>query len=224
MEIHGLFAKLSPRFRKRRMRRFAEAFGLDPGSRVLDVGGAPGIWMLLPARPEVVLLNLVVDDKHDQGFTDVIGDARRLPFRDDAFDVVFSNSLIEHLHTFEGQQRFADECRRVGRRYFIQAPNRRFPLEPHLLTPAVHWLPKRARTRLLRNFTVWGLVTRPTRAECRQFVDEVRLPTERELRRWFPEAEIWRERVLGMSKSLMAVKRQASAHSTRSSQTSRQYG
>lgn len=209
MEIHGLYAKLSPRFRERRMRGFADAFGLDASARVLDVGGSSGIWTLLPTRPQVVLLNLVVDGEHGQGegFTDVVGDARRLPFRDSAFDVVFSNSLIEHLSTYEQQRRFADECRRVGRRYFIQAPNRRFFLEPHLLTPSIHWLPKRARARLLRNFTVWGLMTRPTREECRQFVEEVRLPTERELRRWFPEAEIWRERTLGMSKSLMAVKR-----------------
>jgi hypothetical protein len=63
-----------------------------------------------------------------------------------------------------------------------------------------------ARVRLLRNFTIWGLITRPTREDCQHFVDEVRMLTERDLRRLFPEAEIWHERVLGMSKSLMAVK------------------
>ena len=62
------------------------------------------------------------------------------------------------------------------------------------------------QTRLLRNFTVWGLVTRPTRQECEHFVEEVRLLTEGDLRQLFPEAEVWRERVLGLSKSLMAVK------------------
>jgi len=62
------------------------------------------------------------------------------------------------------------------------------------------------QTRLLRNFTVWGLVTGPTRQECEHFVEEVRLLTEGDLRQLFPEAEVWRERVLGLSKSLMAVK------------------
>jgi ubiquinone/menaquinone biosynthesis C-methylase UbiE len=207
MNVHDLYASLGPRFRGRRMRRFAEAFGIDERTRVLDVGGSHPIWTLLPVRPEVVLLNLLVDREHGDGFRDVVGDARRLPFKDDAFDLVFSNSLIEHLSTFEQQQQFADECRRVGRRYYVQAPNRRFLVEPHLLTPVVHWLPRAARRRLLRNFTVWGLIARPSPEYCRQFVEELRLPTERDLRRMFPQAEIWHERVLGMSKSLMAVKR-----------------
>jgi Methyltransferase domain len=207
VDIQALYAKVSPRFRIRRMRRFAEAFGIDSQTRVLDVGGTHHIWSLLPVRPKVVLLNLMPDEERGDGFANVLGDARQLPFKNGAFDLVFSNSLIEHLYTFDGQQRFADECRRVAARYYVQAPNQHFFLEPHLLTPFIHWLPKRARVRLLRNFTIRGLITRPTREECQHFVDEVRLLTIPDLRRLFPEAEIWHERVLGMSKSLMAVKR-----------------
>ena len=206
MNIHGLYAKLSPRFRVRRMHRFAEAFQIDSQTRILDVGGSRWIWTFLPIRPKVVMLNLAPDDRGGDGFTDVLGDARQLPFKDHTFDLVFSNSLIEHLHTFEQQQRFADECRRVASRYYVQVPSQHFPLEPHLLTPFIHWLPKRVRVRLIRNFTVWGLITRPAREDCEHFVDEVRLLTKRDLHRLFPEAEIWHERVLGMSKSFMAVK------------------
>jgi Methyltransferase domain len=213
MDIHSLYAKLSPQFRLRRMNRFAEAFEIDSRTRILDVGGSHHIWRLLPVRPRVVMLNILPpdneynpDDRGTSNLTVVLGDARHLPFKEDSFDLVFSNSLIEHLYTFDQQQRFADECRRVAARYYIQVPNQHFFLEPHLLTPFIHWLPKLARARLVRNFTVWGLVTRPTRKECEHFIDEVRLLTERDLRRLFPEAEIWHERVVGMSKSLMAVK------------------
>jgi hypothetical protein len=213
MNISRLYALLSPQFRLRRMYRFAEEFGIDSGTRILDVGGSHHIWELLPVRPDVVLVNILPPDAEDVAEIErsanlhvVVGDACRLPFQDDAFDLVFSNSLIEHLFTFENQRRFADECRRVAPRYYVQVPNQRFLIEPHLLTPFIHWFPKRARTRLLRNFTVWGLLTRPTREACAHFVEEVRLLTARDLGRLFPEAEIWHERVLGLSKSFMAVR------------------
>jgi hypothetical protein len=206
MNLHRLYAQLSPLFRARRMHRFAEAFQIDSGTRVLDIGGSRWIWRSLPVTPNVVLLNLLAHNDHGDGFALVLGDARNLPFKDNSFDVVFSNSLIEHLYSLDQQQRFADECRRVAPRYYVQAPNQHFFLEPHLLTPFIHWLPKPLRARLLRNVTVWGLVNRPTREDCQHFIDEVRLLTKRDLGRLFPEAEIWHERVLGMSKSLMAVK------------------
>jgi len=206
MNVHGIYAKLSPLFRERRMHRFTETFQINAGSRILDVGGSQWIWKSLPVTPQVVLINLFDHKDHGEGFPLVLGDARELPFKDNSFDVVFSNSLIEHLYSFEQQQKFAAECRRVASRYYVQVPNQRFFLEPHLLTPFIHWLPKPAQARLLRNVTVWGLVTRPTKADCQQFTDEVRLLTKRELRRLFPEAEIWHERVFGISKSLMAVK------------------
>jgi SAM-dependent methyltransferase len=119
MDIHDLYAKLNRQFRAKRMHRFAEAFGIDSQTRILDVGGSHYIWMVLPVRPKVVLLNLLPDKEHGDDFTDVIGDARHLPFMDNSFDVVFSNSLIEYLYTFDEQQRFADDCRRVAARYYI---------------------------------------------------------------------------------------------------------
>jgi hypothetical protein len=33
---------------------------------------------------------------------------------------------------------FAEEIKRVGRRYFVQTPNKAFPLEPHVMTPLVN--------------------------------------------------------------------------------------
>jgi ubiquinone/menaquinone biosynthesis C-methylase UbiE len=189
------------------MQRFAEAFGIDSQTRILDVGGSHHIWTFLPVRPKVVLLNLEPYSRQRDGFVNVVGDARDLPFKDHSFDVVFSNSLIEHLYTFDQQQEFAAECRRVAPRHYVQVPNQYFFLEPHLLTPFIHWLPKAARARLLRNFIVWGLATRPSQEDCQHFVDEVRLLSKRDFRRLFPDAEIWHERVLGMSKSLIAIKR-----------------
>ena len=188
------------------MHQVWSTFQLTTDSYVLDVGGTRKIWSLLPTQPRLVFLNLLPPNEEEDGMADVFGNACRLPFKDAAFDLVFSNSLIEHLYTLEHQQEFADECRRVGHNYFVQCPNRHFPVEPHLLTPFIHWFPRTFQVRLLRNFTIWGWLTRPDPSQCDQFVNEVRMITVRELRTLFPEANIWREKVAGLTKSIMAVK------------------
>jgi hypothetical protein len=108
------------------------------------------------------------------------GDGRQLPFRDAAFDVVFSNSVIEHVGDAASQERFAREVARVGRSYWVQTPNRWFPVEQHLLTPLVHWLPRRWQRAILRRGTVWEALTRPTPDRrdfyIEHFLSDVRLP------------------------------------------------
>ena len=60
---------------------------------------------------------------------------------DGAFDVVYSNAVIEHVGGRERQRRFVREALRVGRRVFLTTPNRWFPVEVHTRLPLVHWLP-----------------------------------------------------------------------------------
>lgn len=136
----------------------------------------------------------------------IIADGRHLPFKDGAFDITYSNSVIEHLGDFASQQALAREITRVGIRHFVQTPSKWFPVEPHLFTPFIHWLPRAVQERLLRNFTVWGLVTRPSRAECIRFLNEVRLLDYQQMKALFPQARILKERVLGITKSFIAVR------------------
>lgn len=195
---------LSRRVRARRMGRFVTLLGLDERTTVLDVGGALGIWASVSVRPKLTILNLRPSGASPEA-VDVIGDGRRLPFPDQSFDVVFSNSVIEHVGRVEDQHQFAREISRVGRSFYVQTPNRWFPIEPHVLTPLVHFLPKGARRRMLRNFTVWGLLTRPSPEYIQEFVDSTRLLTARELSEMFPHGALHRERVGGLTKSLMVV-------------------
>jgi hypothetical protein len=192
------------RFRRDRMAAFQRAFQLTPQTRILDVGGTRLNWGLISERPEITLLNLP-----SSGEATVVGDGRYLPFRDRAFDIVFSNSVIEHISTVEDQRRFADEVRRTGRAYWVQTPDRRFPIEPHLVTPFLHWLPKRVRAAVAQRFTFWSLIERPSRDRWEYYIrhcsEEVRLLGASELQAMFPEAQIIRERFLGLSKSLIAV-------------------
>jgi hypothetical protein len=194
------------RMRTERMHLLWERFGLTTDTRVLDVGGTGYNWSLLPERPRVVVLNLWVPDASSrEGLTWLVGDGLRLPFRDEEFDVVFSNSVIEHLSTAENQRVFAEECRRVGRRYYVQTPNRYFPIDPHFATPFFHWLPSGLQRRLLRRFTLWGVMTKPSLELQDHKLRTIRLLDPSVMRRLFPEAEIWRERLLGLTKSVVAA-------------------
>lgn len=203
-DLRALLYGTIRRFRRNRMAAFQRIFPLTPQTRILDVGGTSLNWGLIAAQPKITLLNLPT-----AGEADVVGDGRCLPFRDRSFDVVFSNSVIEHISTTEDQRRFADEIRRTGRAYWVQTPDRRFPVEPHLVTPFLHWLPRRARAAIARRFTVWSLIERPSHDRwefyIRHCAEEVRLLDARELQALFPEATIIRERFLGLSKSLIAV-------------------
>ena len=188
------------------MRRFWDRFGLTTETSVLDVGGTAYNWSLLPERPRVVVLNLWTPDPASRdGLTWLVGDGLRLPFRDGEFDVVFSNSVIEHVSTLENQRRFAEECRRVGRRYFVQTPNRFFPIDPHFATPFFHWLPRAWQRRLLRRFTLWGVATKPPPDLQERKLRTIRLLDPVVMGRLFPDAEIWRERFLGLTKSVVAA-------------------
>lgn len=206
MNIHHLYRLFSKYFRTKRIRQFWHQFGLTHETRVLDVGGTPFNWSLLPDRPRLCIVNISLPPRERDGsITWIVGDGRHLPFKDGVFDIVYSNSVIEHLGSLENQRLFANEIRRVGCRYYVQTPNKWFPVEPHLITPFIHYFPKPVQKRLLRNFTIWGLLTRPTIQQCDNFVREVRL-LGKELRELFPDAEIWHERVFGITKSLIAAK------------------
>jgi len=205
-----LVQRLSTYFRRRRMLRFAAELRITAATRVLDIGGTPECWSLLPLSPRVTLLN-TPRAKDDLAAANewVAGDGRALPFRDGAFDVVFSNSVIEHVGDRESQRRFAEEVMRVGRAYWVQTPNRWFPVEQHLLTPFVHWLPRSWQRVLVPRFNVWQLIARPAedrrRFYAEHYLSDVRLVTATELSGLFPGTRVIRERFWGWTKSLVAV-------------------
>jgi len=192
------------------MQRFAREFGITGETRVLDIGGTPDNWLLLAEQPRLVLLNTPRAREELAGAASwVAGDGRSLPFRDGAFDVVFSNSVIEHVGDRASQQRFAREVARVGRAWWVQTPNRWFPVEQHLLTPFVHWLPKAWQRAIVPRFNIWSVLVRVTpdrrRFYIEHYLNEVRLLGAGELRALFPGGRLIRERFWGITKSLIAA-------------------
>ena len=158
-----LVDSISLRSRERKLRLFLEELRPTADTTVLDVGadelgfgeGDGCATMnffeeLYPWPERITALGL-----HDgAGFRTryphipyVQGDACALPFEDGAFDIVFSNAVIEHVGGRERQRKLVSEAIRVGRRVFITTPNRRFPVEVHTRLPLVHWLPDAAAHR-----------------------------------------------------------------------------
>jgi hypothetical protein len=178
--------------------------------RILDVGGTNSFWEQRgwSGRQDVhiVLVNLDVEPSPHENVEGRSGNATDLSaFPDGAFDVVFSNSVIEHLGALDRQAAMAAEVRRLAPAYWVQTPNFWFPVEPHFLTPAWHWLPVRLRIALLRKRR-WGWRGPcPDPEEAKALVKEIRLMRGRELRRLFPDATLEKERIGPFVKSFVAV-------------------
>lgn len=207
--IHKLYAVISPLFRRQRMRRFLHEIPLTTTESILDVGGNPWFWRGGEITNPLTLINVSFPPGLEEEYPDrafLTGDGCRLPFPDGAYVVVFSNSVIEHVGTWERQRQFAAEARRVGQRLWIQTPAREFFFDPHLLAPFIHWMTIAWQRKLIRNFTGWGWLTRPTPAQVDAFLAEVRLLTYVEMRTLFPDCTILRERFLGMTKSYIAFR------------------
>ena len=206
MNMHRLYRPFQTYFRTRRMHQFEQLFHPNATTSIIDVGGYEFNWTLLTAAPQVLLVNLEAARGRGR-FKTVRGDARDLEFDDNAFDIAYSNSVIEHVGNSDDQRAFADEIRRVAPRYYVQTPNRWFVIEPHLIAVGIHFLPRRIQRRLVRWISVWGWVERPTQAEIDRLLDSIQLLDRRRLEQLFPDAEIIAERFLGMTKSLIAIRR-----------------
>ncbi len=128
---------IAHRFRERRFRFFESLMDSVPKPcRILDVGGTEAFWRShwgdVKKEVEVLLLNFQEVPTSCSYVKSIAGDATNLSqYEDRSFDLVHSNSVIEHVETKENQAKMAAEMLRVGERIFVQTPNKYFPIEPH---------------------------------------------------------------------------------------------
>jgi ubiquinone/menaquinone biosynthesis C-methylase UbiE len=180
-------------FRKRRFRNFLSTYASC--RTILDVGGEHYTWDIIGRRDGVVLLNMSVPFATD-GFSYILGSGLNLPLADKSVDLAFSNSVIEHVGTEENQFQFAREMLRVGKKIYCQTPSRLFPIDPHLTTPFLHWLPRKwLRPGILRYFTLNGWLFK------KSYEYDVTWISKKQLLQMFPGCQITTERFLGMPKS-----------------------
>jgi hypothetical protein len=205
----------SNQFRQQRLKRLLsmvdEIVAARETCRILDVGGWVDYWQFLEPlwrdRPiHITMVNLVQVPVPDRRFSSLIGDARDLSQLDDlSFDLVHSNSVIEHVGLWRDQCKMAQEVRRLAARYFVQTPNYWFPLEPHLRTPFIHWLPEPWRVTIVRNRACGYFPRAQSYDDARNILDDARLLDAKAMATLFPDAVIERERFAGFTKSLIAI-------------------
>jgi len=201
---------MAHRLRQQRLSLFIKIIGnAESPISILDVGGQDEFWKALDLgqmpRFQVTLFNRYPLKPSLPFLKSAVGDARNMSlFRNAEYDVVFSNSVIEHVGGLRDQKAMAQECIRVGKKHFIQTPNRHFPLEPHFLLPFFQYLPQRIRAWFHLQFNLGWWQKAPSYHEALEEVESIRLLNRREMAYLFPNSRIWSEKIFGLTKSFVA--------------------
>jgi hypothetical protein len=197
------------RRRKRQANWLVETFPDLAQMSIVDLGGRVETWAHATVRPKHVhVVNLEPPPAEIPDWAEVdYGDPCALPAHIAVrrYDLVFSNSVLEHVGGHERRLRFAESVHLLAEAHWVQTPYRYFPIEPHWIAPGMQFLPVRARTAVARR---WPLAHSP--AESREAAIRQVLWTElvdrTQLRHYFPESRILTERLAGLPKSLIAVR------------------
>ncbi|MGA2285162.1 MAG: class I SAM-dependent methyltransferase [Dehalococcoidia bacterium] len=133
------------------------------GARILDVGCGIGAYVRRMGELSDRVYGVDVDEQRvRRGSASIpnlmIAVGERLPFRDNCFDVILLNEVIEHVSDDAATLREACRVATAGGKVVVFAPNRLYPFETHGVylgkryvfgnIPFVHYLPGPLRRRL----------------------------------------------------------------------------
>ncbi len=146
--LSGYADRLLLRVRKQVLQKFLEAFNPTPKDTILDIGASNDHHISANylekhyPHPESITAVGLEPPLLPPGIIVLCADGRALPFKDNAFDYVYSHAVIEHTGNRTQQARFLAEAYRVARKgVFITTPNRWHPFETHIGLPFLHYLP-----------------------------------------------------------------------------------
>ncbi len=172
---------------------------------ILDLGGKVNFWenrgLTGNNNFKITVLNIQSEISDYSNIKTINGNVLKLKdFKENSFDIVFSNSVIEHLYNFENQKKMAHEVLRIGKNHIIQTPNKYFFIEPHYMIPFFQFLPKKIQFKILTK-TRFSRLKKWDEQFARDYTEEIRLMTQKELKEIFPKSNIFYEKFLGMTKS-----------------------
>ncbi len=136
---------LSKFTRRKRLQLFTGLIRPEKAKFVVDLGGNENLWKFgAVGKGQLIAVNTIEKDlrgSQREGLKCIIADGCKLPFRDKSIDVLFSNAVIEHVGNREEQKQFANEIRRVAKKYFVTTPNKFFIYDPHYHMFFFHLIP-----------------------------------------------------------------------------------
>lgn len=158
MKIANRISKFN---RERKWKIFAKQFPFNNKTKVLDVGFNNieyseidnYLEKVYPYPEKITALGIEATEIFKTKYPKVnavIYDGNYFPFQDQAFDIVWSNAVLEHVGNRDKQILFLKEIKRVGKRAFITTPNKYFPVEIHTRTVLLHFLPQKIFYKYLR--------------------------------------------------------------------------
>lgn len=217
-------AGLSARFRAARDVRLralivAERQRVRGPFRILDLGGRADYWArvgpaFLEAQDvEILCVNYTEAELYagtglGPRLKTALGDARALGYADGSFDLVHSNSVIEHVGGVADKRAFAGEVRRLAPAYYVQTPYFWFPIDPHWpRMPMFHWMPMSWRWRLLCRWKLGFAGPHRDMDHALGDLEATVLLDRAQMQGLFPDAVLRAERLLGLPKSLIAERR-----------------
>jgi hypothetical protein len=200
---------LAERYLSRRWNELRSQFPDIEQMHVVDLGGTVSSWVRAPVRPaRVTVLSLEPEGADDIDWIDAHhADACELGDRVTALrgDLVYSNAVLEHVGGAERRRRFSETVHDLADRHWVQTPYRYFPIEPHWLFPGFQFLPVATRVAIGRR---WNLVHTPDEDYDSMMLSVlgVELVGLAEFRHLYPTSAILKEKVGGLTKSIIAVR------------------
>ncbi|UAB91738.1 class I SAM-dependent methyltransferase (plasmid) [Ruegeria sp. SCSIO 43209] len=192
--------------RERRQAQFLKRMKIKGGERIIDLGGTVEFWRGFPVPLKLTIVNLpdpekTVDASHELHEIEILdGDACDVNFANDlSYDIVFSNSVIEHVGAIDKRRAMAEEVLRLAPSYWVQTPSIWFPIEAHCNMPFwwayPEWLKRRLISRWYKKLPAWTDMVAGTTVLLRA-----------EILSLFPNCILWTEWKFGFPKSYVAYK------------------
>lgn len=173
---------------------------------MLDLGGDVRAWRQAPVRPaHLTLLNIAPQEVEEAWITALVGDACNPPDLPSA-DLAYSNSVIEHVGGHQRRKDFATVMRGAAPNYWVQTPNRYFPIEPHFMFPGLQFAPRGAQATLISHWPLGNHAQVTDHDVALRDALDIELLSNAEMKFYFPDAKVLRERFAGLAKSLIAVR------------------
>lgn len=197
---------ISAFYRRKRFKPLIKYLSGKSNMKILDIGGFNDSLKFLDKQilknNRLTILNIEKIDVIHENINFILGSGTdESLFAENEFDLVISNSVIEHVSTFVLQSKLVKNIYYWGKKHFVQTPNYYFPIEPHFLFPFFQFLPIKIRAFILTKISLGTFSKEKNYVKAKEIVSSVRLLKKSDLRALFPGAKIVKEKFVFFTKS-----------------------